>query len=103
MQYITNYQYHAEIRQWNYMINGAIVSTLINASHYVDSNLYRSRVPYVNEGREIFRLLGDGNLLTIVDGLPHEFAYKIIQNVNTLHTYIILSSAFTSEFELIKN
>lgn len=42
-------------------------------------------------------------LETIINGLAHEIAYKILQNDQAFQTYVILSSAFKSEFKLIQN
>ena len=104
MHYITNQQYNIGMRQWNFLVNDTTSSTLINSSLYDDEpNRYCFREPFINEENEIFRLLGDGNLLTIVDGLPQELAYKIIQNVQTFNTYVMLSSAFSAEFKLVDN
>jgi hypothetical protein len=92
------------MRRWNFLINGASASTLINASLYDDDpNRYCFRLPFLDEENETFRLLGDGNLLTICDNLHQELAYKIIQNTLTFHTYVILSTSFYAEFELVKN
>jgi hypothetical protein len=104
MHLITNYQYHVTGRRWNFFVNGTIASHLINAALYDDQqNQYRYREPFIYEEKHRFVLLGDGNLETIIDGLPQEIAYKILQNVQTFQTYVILSSAFTSEFELVEN
>jgi hypothetical protein len=104
MHLINNYQYHVAVRRWDFLVNGAIASNLIKATLFDDQyNQYRYRQPFINEASQIFLLLGDGNLITTIDGLLHEFAYKIIQNVQTFQTYVILSTVFSSEFELVKN
>jgi len=104
MHLITNYQYQFAERRWNYLVNGTIVSHLINAALYDDrQNQYQYREPFVNEENQKFVLLCDGNLETIIVGLPQKISYKILQNVQTFPTYVILSSAFEYEFKLAEN
>ena len=104
MHQVINFNYNVLEKRWSFLVNGSNSSNLINASQYDDQpNQYRYCEPFINEENERFVLLGDGNLVTIVDGLTQEIAYKIMQNVKTFNTYVILSAMFSAEFEIVNN
>lgn len=103
MHLVTNCKYDNITRTWSFLVYDITKTNLLNANQFLDQkNKYKFRVPFFNEQKVQFSLVGDGVLVTEINGLVQEFAYVIVRNVNSDKYYALLSSSFSAEFEQIK-